>query len=364
MEETKDVVVTEEEKVTKAPSDEVTDKFLGSLKKVSDYRGFESEKARLGEMKNALISSGSLDVADAAIDYVDKRILDFSLDEIRKMNQTKFDETFVFNGEPIRFGEDRDFRFTKASVVYFKEMDDASKKIDECLIEMDKEYAKAQVEMEEIIKEFGSYDNIMRLRMKEEVNSKKEGSPERRQAQKMLDYYDDSFKLTMLEDWVRKEPPEIWERLMTDISYSKMLFRRFEEKANKYHLAINMDNIKRYLGMEKHVLPEKYHGITNTFLLIWIYYASMLRDGRHNAPTKLYLITIGARLKHLNTGASIFSEEEREEFIQSIQRVLDCLDIERLAKLTEEATARERERMKLDPIPEDKFALPEEEVTN
>lgn len=299
-------------------------KVIQSITQMTEQKEITKQRENINMMKNELLKGSS----DELVKYVEERMSMFTPEQIKNMTEEEFDKEFQFNGEKIRFGEDGKFNFTRDLIHLLMVNEETGKEIDDALKNIEESNKESQIELNKILDQYGSMSAILRDKMKADLENLTDHKL-KKQMEDNIKYYDDGLKLEEFEKWCLDEPNDIMASLYYDEMGGRAVLDRFSRIAIKHKLPINSDNLIKCGNLEILNLPTEYHKINNLFLFMWMRYASNILDNmsiHKKSPLKLYVIRIALLIKQSTSGGGI-DIKEKDEFIQSVKRILDKKDL-------------------------------------
>lgn len=307
----------------KIPTPDELASLNNSIGIIGKVNAIKKEQKAVDEVRDTITEALKIDEDRYA--KMEALYADLSSDEIKKMTKEEFDARFVIDGEVLRFDSDGNdnevYERTKDSIIYFKEMDEAHANLDKLIAEMEEECEKSDKEMKQIFDEYGSYDKILRNVLLDSIEKTGDDRAKKKKI-KMLEWLDDALYLTKLEDWVFEDGDAVWKELYGNDSDSNLVIRRFNSKAEKIKLPINIENLHMLAGFEQKFLNDDFKNVYNLFLLIMVRYVSLLSVDKYHQAERVYAIRIFIYLKHLMADVPMFTEEDKKTFIDSIERIL------------------------------------------
>ncbi len=252
---------------------------------------------------------------------LEERLEDISMETLKTLSDARIEELFTGpDGRAIQLAtNDTDPRteaeFKRAFLVFMKESSEALQQIDEQTAKLELEIEASREEVNELMKNFGSYNNYIRQTLQQRLATLPEG-PERDNCINIQAAMEDAYDLNRIYDTVSKLDRA---NIIDDFKSQTRSVRLYEKyKKHLTTMGITTD-LTDFNNLEQH-LDEKYHALSNLFLFsvikLFAYKKEVTRyDG-------VFISQLSVNIRDL-MGKTQNDPANTERFKVSIQRVLD-----------------------------------------
>jgi len=326
MEESKVIRLNQDEEVgtTVAPeTDIVADEQIGMDKAIS-LLNLQGQLQDMKDMRGNIVKEQLKVLGDVAdLEAVQAKLVDISIEDLKAITEEGLKELFTINGKEVDVAveiEDafKAFEFKRDFLVYLKESEQAVNQIDEAVLKLEEDLKAHDEELKDVVAQFGDLSKCIRAKLLSNLENAGDAVRAKR-AQRMLDSFDDAWNLTRIYEIHKVSRPGNVLRDYKDNDRSVALYKNYMKAIARLGLK---SDLTAFNDLEIKFLPEKYHKYPNLFLFIVIRYFAYKKDVADRVSDGVFLSQFMVYVKTLFADR-FTTPEEKEEFLQNIQRVLD-----------------------------------------
>lgn len=274
--------------------------------------GKEMKEKTRNQLKSVIKEEEFLDKINAAVEGKTE-------DEINKLSLEELNEMLCITDEHDTMGikfesVEEEINFKKGFLVYCATTLEHNKKIDAAMDQYEKDLQEFNVEFDELMKSTNDMSGFLIAELEKNLANATDET-QKAKIVTSIAAIEDSFELERIYNTFKDLKPN---NTLNDY------FNRSEEVYKKYQSVIKPLNIStditKLAGLEKAILPEKYHVYQNLFLFLVIkhyaYKSSIVKANDGVFLTQLLVNVKGLLLGNL-------PEAKKEKLIANVTRVLD-----------------------------------------
>lgn len=288
---------------------------IADLQKLAeDTRSKQSEFGNIGADK------------DIDVDFIDERIENLTLEEIKALPDAKVDEICTSeDGECILELDDpkKSSEFRRDYLIFRKETNEALKGIDDELLKMNEAYAEYEAEMAEVTKTYSDITNYLKHTLEEKAE--KASSEEAAQRfRDMIVMIDTALTLDNMIEYYSK-PHRARTAIVNILSPStgKTIIKKYEEVITSVSCKTDF---RKFGGIQAKFLPDEYKDKReDAFMYSLINYIASWHRNEDNTLNGLFLAQLSINLKNLIYD-KFTTEEDKQTFINAICKVIDLVE--------------------------------------
>lgn len=294
---------------------------FSSEKKAMGYLQIQNRKDELNDLKKTMIEQQKkLLNDDGASILLDEKIKDLTSEDIRRLTDEEIENIYTKDDNTnikLAFNSvKKEVEFKRDFLLYKKLCMESFKEIDETIEKFDKEIQKDIEEFNETIKKYGDLNKFIRSHLEDKIKNCSEENKSK--YEEMLKNFDNGFNLNNIIDFCRSISPK---KILNEYKYkSDLIFEQFMKTVKKLNFSnFNITNVHE--NIESKFLPEEYNKYPNLFIFCIFKYIAYKRFDPQQSKEGIFLSQLNLNLKKLTTNK--FTEEEKNEFLNNIKKVLD-----------------------------------------
>ncbi|MMZ42318.1 hypothetical protein D1872_38390 [compost metagenome] len=293
-------------------------KLFGVVNKIKSTKGLISDIEQQ--------QSDFVQASDEQLDHLNAFVNSKTMEELKNLSPEELDEVFTFNGQVIEFQLKLDTDVKKQVIredylILLKETGEAKRKLEESLEELDNIYKDSEVEIKQLIHQFGNMDNYIDAELQHKLDSM-QTEEEKDRIRVMIEARRNA---TYLDNLIEHYQSFSVANTMNEYKRQSQGTRVFDKYLkNAKSLGITSD-ITRLTGIERH-LPEKYAKYEDLFLFTVVKYIAYKKDLRKSIDGMFLhtlLTNISTLILKFDTNADEQTQQKSKDLKVAITRVLD-----------------------------------------